>query len=249
MRSKIMTGLTSITFRALDWRAVVAVTKDCGLDGIEWGGDIHVPPGGEARAREVRRATEEAGLAVLSYGSYYRLGEGEPFEPVLASAQALGAKIIRVWAGAKGSAQTTAKARARAVEDARRVADMAQAQGTTVALEYHRNTLTDTSESAAALLSEAGRGNLKSYWQPNPELRHEENLRELGEMLPWLTYLHVFQWEACGRRCCLQDGEAEWRAYMRVAKKHAQAAILEFVRDDAPAQCAKDAETLRRICG
>ncbi|MCL2298765.1 MAG: sugar phosphate isomerase/epimerase, partial [Firmicutes bacterium] len=96
-------GLTSVTFRKLGWRAVIQIARACGFDGIEWGGDIHVPPGEVALAREVHLATVEAGLSVLSYGSYYRLGGEEPFRPVLDAALALQADTIRVWAGAKGS--------------------------------------------------------------------------------------------------------------------------------------------------
>ena len=32
------------------------------MEGIEWGGDVHVPPGDEARARDVAALTREAGL-------------------------------------------------------------------------------------------------------------------------------------------------------------------------------------------
>ncbi|HML48261.1 MAG TPA: sugar phosphate isomerase/epimerase, partial [Clostridia bacterium] len=62
-------------------------------------GDVHVAPDQAALAKEVRARCEDAGLAVLSYGSYYR-GEAEGFDAVLRSAVGLGAKQIRVWAGA-----------------------------------------------------------------------------------------------------------------------------------------------------
>ncbi|MES4905590.1 MULTISPECIES: hypothetical protein [unclassified Streptomyces] len=47
----------------------------------------------ERAARRVREATEEAGLAVASYGSYYRAGVSDPeeFDAVLRSAVLLGA--------------------------------------------------------------------------------------------------------------------------------------------------------------
>jgi len=240
------TGLTSITFRQLDWLEVICVANDCGLDGIEWGGDVHAPPGNEVLACKIARATKEAGLSVLSYGSYYRLGAGEPFEPVLATAKTLGAKIIRVWAGTKASAQYTAQERQLAVEDARRIADLAREEGIMVALEYHRDTLTDNAESAVDLLKTAG--NIKTYWQPNPELSHEKNCAELKAMLPWLTYLHVFHWSHDGTRLPLENGMAEWQDYMQMANNHAGAAVLEFVRGNDPVQCARDAVVLRSLC-
>ena len=93
------TGLTSVTFRQKSPEEIIALAKEAGLTGIEWGGDIHVPAGDTKTASEIGRKTREAGLAVLSYGSYYRGDEGEDFAPVLASAKALGAPVIRIWAG------------------------------------------------------------------------------------------------------------------------------------------------------
>jgi len=242
-------GLTSVTFRKLDWRAVIQVALDCGFDGIEWGGDIHVPPGETALAREVRQATVDTGLSVLSYGSYYRLGGSDAFQPVLDTALALQADTIRVWAGTKGSARYRAKERARAVGDAQSIVDMAAAHGVTVAFEYHPNTLTDTAASALALLAEAGRGNVRSYWQPNPGLTHGENLAELTAILPWLhhVHVHVYRRPSDGVSLPLEDVLSQWRAYMAKAKGSARAAFIEFVKDDDPAQCARDAAHLKTL--
>ncbi|HNC24059.1 MAG TPA: sugar phosphate isomerase/epimerase, partial [Opitutaceae bacterium] len=96
-------GLVSVTFRALTPTQIVALVRQAGLRGIEWGGDIHVPHGNLARAREVREMTQEAGLSVAAYGSYYRAAQSEAdglaFEHVRATAVELGAPTIRVWAG------------------------------------------------------------------------------------------------------------------------------------------------------
>src|SRR6476469_730727 len=101
-------GLFSVTFRQLSPPEIIALVGRAGLRGIEWGGDVHVPHGDVARAREVRDRTADAGLEVAAYGSYYRVAKSEadelPFERVLNTAQALGAPLIRVWAGKQGSA-------------------------------------------------------------------------------------------------------------------------------------------------
>src|ERR1700761_6585245 len=101
-------GLVSITFRKLSPEEVIALCVEAEVRCIEWGGDVHVPPGDVARAREVGHLTREAGLEVAAYGSYYRLGPNEPgsFEAVMASAAALGAPTIRGWAGRKGARET-----------------------------------------------------------------------------------------------------------------------------------------------
>ena len=96
-------GLVSITFRNKTPREIVALMKRAGLSQVEWGGDVHVKPGAESAA-EVRRMTEGEGLRTSAYGSYYRLEENA-FGPWLDEAEALGAPVIRVWAGRKGSAE------------------------------------------------------------------------------------------------------------------------------------------------
>src|SRR6185312_7605034 len=106
----ISPGLVSITFRALTPAEVIALVRQAGLRGIEWGGDIHVPHGDAGRAREVRGLTQGAGLQVAAYGSYYKAGVSEDaglaFGRVLETAVTLGAPVIRVWAGGAGSAAT-----------------------------------------------------------------------------------------------------------------------------------------------
>jgi len=244
----MLCGLASVTFRQLGWRGVIQAAADCGLTCVEWGGDVHVPPGDVALAREVHQATADAGLAVLSYGSYYRLGAQGEFEPILDSALALHAGTIRVWPGVKASAQYTAEEFEQAAADARAIADMAAPHGVSIAFEFHRGTLTDTAESALALLAAVGRGNVKTYWQPNPERTHEANLAAIAAVLPHLENVHVHVTERDKVQLPLEAVLPQWRDYMEVARGHARAALIEFVKDSDPAQCARDAEQLRRLC-
>jgi 3-dehydroshikimate dehydratase len=60
------TGLVSITFRRHSPEQIIAWVKQAGLDGIEWGGDIHVPHGNVTRASEVRAMTIDSGLTVAA---------------------------------------------------------------------------------------------------------------------------------------------------------------------------------------
>jgi sugar phosphate isomerase/epimerase len=39
----IHTALASVTFRHLTFEEIIELVRKAGLDGIEWGGDIHVP--------------------------------------------------------------------------------------------------------------------------------------------------------------------------------------------------------------
>ena len=141
----ITPGLLSVTFRKLTPLEIVGLVRTAGLQVIEWGGDIHVPPGDAATAREVRRITEDAGLAVAAYGSYYRLcvGDGPDFSAVLESAVALGAPEIRVWAGNKGTFESDEAHFQTVVAESLRLADFAQKAGIVIAFEFHGGTIND----------------------------------------------------------------------------------------------------------
>ena len=106
----LLPGLVSISFRDRTPTELIAASVRAGLQGIEWGGDIHVPHGNLNVAREVAARTREAGLQVAAYGSYYRVGRDETrqeaFAQILDTAVALQAPLIRVWAGEQGSAKT-----------------------------------------------------------------------------------------------------------------------------------------------
>lgn len=225
----IRPGLVSVTFRQLPPEDVIAFTAQAGLEGIEWGGDVHVPPGDIARARLVGQMTRDAGLEVASYGSYYRL-DGDGFEAVLETAQALGAPNIRVWAGRVGSAEATPEQWVRAVADARRLA------GIDLSVEFHQGTLCDSVAATLRFLGEVE--SFKTYWQPRTSDESPEAL------LPHLSNLHVFHWTAEGRRP-LAEGAGEWRRYLEVLEGE-RWALLEFVKDDSPEQGLRDAETLRQ---
>jgi len=242
-------GLVSVTFRGLTPERIVQLVAEAGLQGIEWGGDIHAPRGDVAQAERVRQLTLNHGLEVAAYGSYYRLGSGMAFEPVLASAAALGAPVIRVWAGMQGSAKTTDEERAAIVRESAAIADQAAAAGIRIAYEYHGNTLTDTNDSAAALLEAVGHPNVYTYWQPPNGIGASERIEGLRRVLPRLSHLHVFAWanrDGKLERLPLRAGEAEWRQYLQAAAElqESRYAMLEFVKDDAEAAFLEDARTL-----
>lgn len=248
----IHTGLVSVTFRKLAPRAIVDLVAEARLEGIEWGGDIHVPHGNLARAREVAAMTAAAGLRVAAYGSYYRVGEETDlaFEAVLDTAAALGAPLIRVWAGDRGSAAADAAFWERVVAESRRIGNLAAAAGKTVTFEYHGGTLTDTDAAARQLIQRVAHDRVRLYWQPRVGPSIQENLDSLRGVLPWLANVHVFHWGPTHLdRHPLTQGEDDWQRYLGVIAGGDHAALLEFVRDDEPAQFLRDAATLRRWMG
>jgi sugar phosphate isomerase/epimerase len=242
-----MLGLTSISFRKLGAERIISLVKQAGLDGIEWGGDIHVPPGDSALAARIKERTQKEGLAVFSYGSYYHLlKDSENFSPVLETAAALGAPMIRIWAGGLPSAQADTGYYEKAAAELHDVCARAAEHGIRIGLEYHRGTLTDTCDSAQKLLSLAACENLSTYWQPNPDLPLAEHSREIELLLPRVSSIHVFHWEKNNVRRPLAEGESVWKEYMRLLGKERNY-IMEFVLDDNEDNFLADAESLKRM--
>ena len=247
-------GLVSVSFRKLSPGEIVALARECGLRVIEWGSDVHVPPGDLATAREVRAMTAEAGLSVAAYGSYVRLGEADAtsFAAVIETTAALGAPAIRVWAGKRGSADADEAYRQRVLDQARQLATLTADAGIVVCYEYHVDTLTDTDASALALLrATAEQPSIRTLWQPPHDRPVEANVASLRGVLPWLQHMHVFHWPRRGERAPLADGAARWRAYLDVLRAHGGTwpLLLEFVRDDDPNQLRADAATLHQWIG
>ena len=235
----IRPGLVSVTFRSLLVKKIIQLSVACGLEGIEWGGDIHVPHGDIRLAREVGVATVEAGLAVAAYGSYYWAGESEStglsFSSVCDTAASLRAPTIRIWAGTKNAEDATPEYRDKVLADIQRVGKLAGDAGMSVSLELHRNTLANTVKSVIEFLSAVSGEHLQTYWQPPLELPLPAAIEGLREVLPWLSNVHVFHWWPDSNfRHALETGQNHWQQYFDVLKadKKNRWALLEFVQGD-----------------
>ncbi len=242
-----MTGLTSVTFRGLNAETIVELAVQAEIDGIEWGGDIHVPEGDLEAARYTAGLTRRAGLEVLSYGSYYRLGNGGDFSVVHKTARELGAPNIRIWAGSISPEAAGEEDYKRLAEELKQICSQAQEDGITISLEYHRGTLTETAVSTLKLIELVQSKNLYTYWQPNPDITHEKNCEELQMVKPYLSNIHTFYWKAGNIRYPLAEGRIEWLNYLRAAELdlNKSACILEFVKDDSIKNFMADAVELK----
>ena len=249
-------GLVTVTFRQLSPEEIIAVAKGAGLEVLEWGGDVHVPAGDTRRAREVAALARDAGLETICYGSYYRVGhEGEGGKPgfadVLATAAALGAPSIRVWAGTRGSEAADQAYFARVCDDSNRIADLAAEQGVRIAFEFHDGTLNDNAESSAKLLAALPHPNIDTLWQPLVSLSAEQRDRSLRTALPRLGHVHVFHWlpgDPIDRRR-LAEGSALWKSWLAVMRAAGGKpdCLLEFVPGDDPGVLAGEAAQLAKL--
>lgn len=248
----IRPGLCSVTFRALAPEEIVAVAADAGLEVIEWGGDVHVPPGDLARAAQVAKATTDAGLAVASYGSYFRAGAGEELTPILDSAEALGADRVRIWAGSVDAADATDADWTQTVDRLRSAAEEAGERGIGLALEFHSGTLAATAPATLRLLDEIGSPHLSTYWQPTVAAPVDAVLEEYRALAAHTSAAHVFSWWPAKERLQLRARDALWTRFFgeaAVAANPPRDALLEFVPDDDPAILAAEAASLRSYLG
>jgi 3-dehydroshikimate dehydratase len=247
-------GLVTVTFRNMTAEEIVRLAAANGLTALEWGGDIHVPPGDLARAAKVASLARGAGLPTICYGSYYRVGHGgengaSSFAEILQTAEALGAPVIRVWPGNRGSADADAAYYDKVCADAVVIAGAAAERGIRVAFELHGGTLTDTPASARRLYAALDHPNIFALWQPLSSLDRAAQDESLEVVLPRLAHVHVLHWRSgpVVERRPLHEGRSAWSAWMaRIAAAGSRPDyLLEFVRGEDPAQLGADAASLR----
>jgi len=259
-----LAGLCSVTLRAESIAEVVAIAAGAGLEAIEWGGDVHVPPGDLAVAADARRRSEDAGLRVVSYGSYLSCTPkvGRHVDAALDVTEALGTSMVRVWCPFGVEPGASSSERAEVAEGVAIVAAAAATRQLSVYLEFHGGTLTASVPSTLELLDAVGAANLLTawqppYWAPQDLASDRADLAAIGDRL---GHLHVYQWDPDGTRHRLATDDGFWPtrlagaaaaiagtgAAAAAARPVApRAALLEFVPDDDPAAVAGEAATLR----
>ena len=248
--SGLRPGLCSVTFRTRSPAEVITFAVAAGVEGIEWGADVHVAPGDAAAAAEVRARSADAGLACPSYGSYLAAGRpgGHRIGEVLSTAIALGAGNVRVWCPFGAPPGSDDELFGRAAGDLSSWSGQAADSGLTLSTEFHVDTFTETAANTARLLDAAGRpDNLFTYWQPVAGRPLEEEATTIHDDV---SHVHVFHWAPDGRRRPLADGDGHWPTLLAGLARPTRFAgdryaFLEFVRDDDPAQLAADAGVLR----
>ncbi|MCF3138453.1 sugar phosphate isomerase/epimerase [Paenarthrobacter sp. AR 02] len=240
-------GICSVTLRAHGIDDVVRVSAEAGLAGIEWGTDVHVSD--TESAAHAKRATEDAGLRVLSLGSYYRCGAFGDFGRALDLATALGAPRIRVWAGELGSEGAGPEHWDSVVTDTQRIADLGAERGVTIAFEYHGNTLTDSPGTTLELLNRVNHANVGTYWQPAVGLSDQQALDSLHQVLPHVVGVHCFSWGPEAERFPLRNRKLLWQTVTDVLRGNGKDMdiMLEFVEDDLPENVLNDAAFLHTI--
>ncbi len=235
------TGLVSVTFRSFSPEKIISLAADAGLEAIEWGGDVHVPPGRFDAAEEISCKCSERGIVPTGYGSYYNAADAySGFPEVLETAVCLGATYVRIWAGRGKNYDSEAEV------NIKRAVLAAGKKGLYVSLECHRNTMTENRDIAVKLAKNTG---CRLHFQPNPDISFGDNLKTAEAFAPHLAAVHVFAWEKGPEnrdvRLPLADHFEEWKAYKNSLP--GVPFLLEFVKDDLEKSFFGDAETLKKL--
>lgn len=241
-------GLVSVTFRNKTPLEICELCLKAGLKAIEWGGDVHVPHGDIAAAEYVRNLCVERGIEICAYGSYFRVGDDiDGFKPCVDCAAALGAPVIRVWCGRRGSQDADEEYRRHITESLIEICSLAAEREICVAPEFHGGTLTDDPESVRLLMEDtADIPNLRFYWQPRWDWPEETRLETLRQVMPRLAYIHTFTWKHIPEiiRLELETGKEMWEKVLKIAPDSHM--LIEFVENDSDESLMRDAETLNR---
>ena len=251
----LKTGFCSVTFRKLSTAETIDLAAQSGLNGIEWGGDVHVPPTELDNTAKVVADTKAAGLEVLSYGSYYRLGdgaiEGKPkFSDVIASAKILGVNTIRIWGGNKNREDLDDAAYNALVEETLQLADAAKKENMKIAFEFHGNSITNTCDSAIRFMEDLKHDNVGLYWQVVLADSIDENIASLKRVIPYLINVHVFNYfEKKQQLLDAYDGLTAWKQYLDIIRTDDRDhnILLEFTKEAQPENFLHDAKVLNSL--
>lgn len=241
-------AFTTVTFRDKTRKEICEIAKKNNIKYLEWGSDVHLPFDDEKALNEVLNLQKEYDLKAISYGTYYRLGSNdiESFKKIVDTANKIGAKIIRIWAGDKSSDKTDENELKKYANETKLLCDIAKEKDLTVAFEFHHNTFNDSGKSSNKLLNAVLLDNLKTYWQP---FSTKEDIENLNATLKNLVCVHVFNWNKNGVRFSLSLGKRKWKKYLDVIKSNNLEPfyIFEFVKKDSEKQFEKDVKAFRKI--
>jgi sugar phosphate isomerase/epimerase len=243
----IKTGLVSVSFRGLDVDEIIKITKEAGLEAIEWGSDVHAPCTDSEKLNYIAKAQRDAGLYCSSYGTYFRLGDNktEEIRDYISAAKILGTDILRLWCGNKNYTDLTAEERAALINQAKELASIAEEEGVILCMECHNKTFTNCLEGALDLMQSVNSPAFRMFWQPSTLTSVDENIEYATKIAPYTYNIHTFYYEN-GEKRHLCDGIATWKKYMDCFAGE-RAMLLEFMPDGLPETLPKEAAALREI--
>lgn len=255
MVSFMKIGFTSTTFRPIrNLEKIVCIAKRAGVDCIEWGGDIHVK--NIESAKEVRTLCENAGIEICSYGSYYRVGsaDSEKWENICLIADAMGAKVIRVWLGKKDSQKTDERYYKKILDDLISICETADKYGLIVSPECHTGTYNNNTDAFLRIFDDFKKkcdaDNFKTYFQSkykNLSYDFDRIERTLSEIeIVHISYSEKIREQLFSKK----DSKYVERLLQKLKESgYSKTILIEYTYFSMPFFLVKDVAKLKREAG
>ncbi len=240
-------GLVSISFRKYTPQEIISAVKNCGLQCIEWGSDIHAPRNDIEKLNEIVKLQNKYGIYCSSYGTYFHLGQDDLSElnEYIAAAKILGTKIIRLFCGDKAAEEYSETEKKEFLKECKKAAKIAEEHDVIFCMECHNWSYTQTIEGALYLMEEISSPNFRMYWQLNQFVSEEENIRYSKLISKYSEHIHVFNWKGRERHSLL-EGKEMWNSYLNNFEKN-KTLLLEFMPDDKIESLKQESDALFEI--
>ena len=169
-------------------------------------------------------------------------------EEAVITASALGAPVIRIWAGSKSPSECTVEEMECVVENTRYMADLAHGYGIVLGFEYHGASLTETAHDAVSLIEHIDRDNVGLYWQSDYALTPCENLAERDIVLPYcIGNMHIQNYSPDTGYGLLEEIKDNLAEYYSDIKDKPYNLMIEFVKNSSAENLIRDAAALRSV--
>lgn len=240
-------GICSVSFREHSPEEVIKAVSHAGLDCIEWGSDVHAPFNDEERLEEIAKLQKEYNIKCLSYGTYFHIMQDslELLPAYIKAAKMLGASVLRLWCGTKGSAQYSDDEKAGLIDECKKAAQIAKENGVVLCMESHPDSFTDNAKSSLELIEKVNSCHFKMYWQTNTKGDVELALKEARLLSPHTVNIHVAWW-LNSKHLPLSEGASVWDKYLREFSDE-KSLLLEFMHDGKIESLQEEAQSLKTI--
>ncbi len=197
-------GLCTIAYKKLSVDEILGIASRAGAEGIElWGQPPHVAyPIDHSELEGIASKAKALGMGVCAFGSYFRPGTNVVFNDVtvttenqIEATRALGAKIIRVWAGNKEYDIATKEEREIVYAGIREIADLGAKHDIVTVIERHSGTLTHGWAAPEEVLKEIDHPavflNYQAVSPASAEELAERSVSDYYTLLPCSKHAHL----------------------------------------------------------
>ncbi|HPE37634.1 MAG TPA: TIM barrel protein [Spirochaetales bacterium] len=244
-------AISSAAFLGAPTSSILKEARAAGITAVEWSSDHGVEAGDLDAAGRVMLDTLRAGLCNASYATLFRAGvhSVDRFKTLLATARALQAPYIRLWAAPK-SDDVDADA-AFFAEAARTLANISAESGVTLCFGLAQGSAMDSYERAVELMGAADHPFVKLCWEPLPGVSFDAAMEYFGQLKGRVGILCARSAGAVATNRLLRDKDEDWLLYLDAFDEQGGSpdmvryVVIRAFKDGQLTNLADDARLLR----